>query len=340
MKQHKSVVYGLSMLVALTMTACGTKEAPNQSSTNNSEQPSTSKQMTSSSVEDEGFIPQNLTELSSEELVKTITEFGHRMSGSEENAKVGKLIKTYFEKVGLQPYKNDSYYHSFNANSGISFRDPDTGKEQSIDLQGNLENVVAKIKGEDSTKAIIVSAHFDTFFDTNGVLDNASGTAALLQASKNIMNQLQQTTYPVDMIFVAFNAEEQYLIGSQAFYEEVSKDYKEFYNINIDCVGAKDKALAYKNSHSKSTELYKDLETYLDKYQIAKGNVDYMKQGMSDNAVFQDGGRAAVILGEEELSEIIHTPKDNDLSLVDYQELDNLVKAISDFIVESNGKMY
>ncbi|CEK40098.1 peptidase M28 family protein [[Clostridium] sordellii VPI 9048] len=42
-----------------------------------------------------------------------------------------------------------------------------------------------KIKGKDSSKAVIISAHLDSL-GSKGVIDNASGVSALLDTSKNI----------------------------------------------------------------------------------------------------------------------------------------------------------
>lgn len=332
MNTKKIILSGLALSVAITTTGCGLIDS--------SKPAKAPKHIVSSSLKDDTFIPKNLTELNSEELLKTITDFGERVSATEENAKVGKLIKSYFEKIGLQPYKDNSYYHSFYAKQYVSFTDLNTNEDKNINLDGKLENVIGKINGEDSSKAIIVSAHFDAFFGTKGVLDNASGTTTLLEVAKNLAKQLEGKTFPVDIVFVGFNGEEEFLLGSEALYKELSKDYKDFYNINIDCVGLKDKPLAYKNSHAKSQKLYDAFEAYIDKYKISKGNTDYMTQGSSDNAPFQNNKKAAIVLGEDIPSGLIHTKKDNHLDLIDFQEIDNLVKAISDFIIESNGKIY
>ncbi|EPZ61130.1 hypothetical protein H476_0326 [[Clostridium] sordellii VPI 9048] len=42
---------------------------------------------------------------------------------------------------------------------------------------------------------------------------------------------------------MAFNAEEIGVLGSEYFYKEIQEEYKDFYNINIDCVGVKNKSL-------------------------------------------------------------------------------------------------
>ena len=46
----------------------------------------------------------------------------------------------------------------------------------------NISNVVGKISGKDNSTAIILTAHFDAWF--NGAVDNASGVATVLKIAK------------------------------------------------------------------------------------------------------------------------------------------------------------
>lgn len=331
MKPIKLLITSIIISLSLTLTSCISGDSPKKSA-----------HILSSSIKDSEFIPSNLKELNTEDLLRAITEVGpNRLSGSKQNAVAGKLIESYFKEIGLTPYKNDSYFHKFHAdNGGISFISKYTDEETPY-LKGSLENVVGKIKGQDSTKAIIISAHFDSVIDTTGVIDNASGTTAVLQIAKQLKERLNGKTFPVDIIFIGFNGEEDGLLGSQEFFKEVSKEYKDIYNINLDCVGAKNVPLALKNKHQKSDQLYKDILPYIQKYNIEHDvNLDYTEEGTSDHASFQDGGKAAIGVGEKLAYDVLHTTKDTNLGLIDHEELNNLINAISDFIIDSNGKMY
>lgn len=293
----------------------------------------------SSEVTDSSFIPKNLLELSTEDLLKTFTDLGIKIGPGETNAKAGRFIKEYFEKSGLQPYKDGSFYNKFYASQEIDIVDNERNLT-SPKLNGYVENIVGKIKGKDSSKAIVVSAHFDTFLNTKGVLDNASGTITLMKIGKILTEKLKGEQPPVDIILVAFNNEERLLLGSQYFYGELSADYKEFHNINIDCVGLKDKDLAYKNTHKESEELFKAFAPYLDKYRIARGEISYASLGESDHTTFQQKQKAAINLIDELPPSRIHTPNDDTLEGIDTSELEKLANAISDFIISDNGKIY
>ena len=62
--------------------------------------------------------------------------------------------------------------------------------------------------------------------------------------------------------------------------------------------------------------------------------------GTSDHAVFQEDGRAAIVLGESGLLGFTNTRQDKDLDLLDFPELNRLADAVADFIETSNGKIY
>lgn len=90
-------------------------------------------------------------------------------------------------------------------------------------------NVVARLPGLDASgETVLFSAHHDHFGicrpDSaedricNGAVDNASGTAALLETARSLA---AGPRLPRDMLFVATTAEEDGLLGAQAFVQAV-----------------------------------------------------------------------------------------------------------------------
>lgn len=71
-------------------------------------------------------------------------------------------------------------------------------------------NVVAQFSAENPK--LILGAHFDSVPGSPGANDNASGTAAILEMARRLPAELRQQIY-----FVSFDAEEDGLIGSNAF---------------------------------------------------------------------------------------------------------------------------
>lgn len=298
-----------------------------------------SKVYNQSNTQQDTVIGANVGELSPERVVNDMYDLPNRFAGTKSNARAVQYVRNFFREIGLEPYEGDTYYHSF---YGEYLK---CSRFFMLQVNGTVENVAGMIKGIDSTKAVVVSAHLDSFLG-KGVVDNASGVAALLNTAKILSRDLQSGSYPVDIIFVSFNAEESGLLGSQALYEDMSQRYTEFYNINMDCVGVKDKALAMKNEFPNSEKLYKEFLPFLDKYNIPYENIVYAADedgdavGNSDNLVFQENGRAAIVLGETQLVGFTNTRKDKDLTLMDYKELVRLTNAVADFIISSDGRIY
>jgi aminopeptidase YwaD len=98
-------------------------------------------------------------------------------------------------------------------------------------------NVIARAAGEGSRK-VVVCAHYDTWFDTPGALDNAAGVSALLA--------LAGMLEPAGVELVAFNGEDHYAAPGQVNYLAAGTEDIE-YVINIDGIAAAGKlnSLAY-----------------------------------------------------------------------------------------------
>lgn len=279
----------------------------------------------------------DVEQLSAEKIIRDMAGFSNRYAGSKDNSSAVQYIRNYFNGIGLEPFYDESYYQSFESDYLKCSR------YFMVNVHGTIENVIGKIKGKNSTKAVVISAHMDSFL-SKGVLDNASGTAVLLKTAQKLSQEFQPEEYPIDIIFAAYNAEESGLIGSSAFYQELSNEYRDFYNINLDCVGARDKPLAVKNEHETSSELYREFIPFLDQYEIPYKNVMYAANsdgevtGTSDHEIFQEHGHAAIILGEDDIIGIVHSKQDNSMENLDFDEIDRLISAVVEFIKASDGK--
>lgn len=126
-----------------------------------------------------------------------------RMINTVGGTKAANYIKNHFIGVGVEPFV-----------------------EGYLDTVGgaHLKNVVALVKGTDATLAnqfIVVGGHYDHVGTTKegainrGADDNASGTAVMMELAGFFAEN--PTKRP--MIFVAFDGEEQGLLGSKQFVE-------------------------------------------------------------------------------------------------------------------------
>ncbi|MDI6770334.1 MAG: M20/M25/M40 family metallo-hydrolase [Anaerolineales bacterium] len=153
-----------------------------------------------------------------------MNEIGARWSGSAEEAEAGQYIVAAFAQMGYA-----SEFQPFSA----------TGDEgEAIDSA----NIIA-VKEGDSSKVIIVGAHYDSGEEGRGADDNGSGVAVMLAAAGLVAD----APTPYTLYFIAFGAEEAGLFGSDAFVSALGageiQDIVLF--INLDSVSAGDIAYVY-----------------------------------------------------------------------------------------------
>lgn len=165
------------------------------------------------------------------DLLKTFNaKYNGRKAGSAQEYAAAQFIMDELESFGysvtFQPY---------NTKNGVS------------------QNVIATKSGSDTSKQIIVGAHYDSSMAGYGIDDNASGVAAMLEAAKYYSTK----TPSCNIVFVAFGAEEIGLVGSKYFVDSMSEDdiAKTKFMVNIDTIAAGDKMYAYGGEDETSKQL-------------------------------------------------------------------------------------
>jgi hypothetical protein len=210
--------------------------------------------------------------------------------------------------------------------------------KSSLSIQSKtVSNVIGILKGWDPTlPPLILSAHFDHVgFDADGTiypgaLDNASGAAMLLECVNAVKNSgsTQRT-----VIFAAFNAEEEGLIGSSYFVQHPPMDISHGECINFDMVGsAKDLPLSLLCCDTRT--LFSNEIAGIAKSLMVNTNMLY--EANSDHVPFTAAGINSLTLIHDDV-EKIHTPYDT----IENVSLDNLrdVAAIMDNYLAYDGKV-
>jgi hypothetical protein len=104
-----------------------------------------------------------------------------------------------------------------NPRNNASVRDMLAGAFQrqglSVQVQGPYRNVVALPQGASGQPVSVIAAHYDSVPDCPGADDNASGLAVMLECAR----VLAQSDSRPPVAFIAFNAEEDGLLGSRDF---------------------------------------------------------------------------------------------------------------------------
>lgn len=109
----------------------------------------------------------------------------------------------------------------------------------------NGYNIAGYLEGTDTTKAILIGAHYDHIGSTkkktnndsirNGADDNASGVALMIELARHFSTNEKLRG---NLIFTGFGAEEYHMIGSKYFIENMpKKPFQLKYMINYDMLG-------------------------------------------------------------------------------------------------------
>jgi aminopeptidase YwaD len=105
--------------------------------------------------------------------------------------------------------------------TGLSIKDASTAKLviKSKSSLGTTRNIIGRIAGARKEK-IILAAHYDTVFNTNGAFDNASGISVMLTIAEEIA---KRKTWDTSFEFIAFSSEEYLGLGDEVYLQQ----YKE-----------------------------------------------------------------------------------------------------------------
>lgn len=211
-------------------------------------------------------------------------------------------------------------------------------------LKENVQanNIVGAIKGKDSSKALVLSAHFDHIGNIDnkifkGAIDNASGTSLLLDLSKKLKEHYSENPPEHDIVICFFNGEESNLQGSSAFVNTLVKDYSDLYNINITSIGIKDDVnTIFSTTDNKENELMVDLKNHFDKNAYkSKIGTSYSP---SDHDAFIRKNIIAVNISNESMDKV-HTLEDT-LDEIDFKYLKNTSNVLFDFIANNKKSTY
>ncbi|MGD8277583.1 MAG: M20/M25/M40 family metallo-hydrolase [Gemmatimonadota bacterium] len=129
-----------------------------------------------------------------------------RRSGTAGAERARRYIEARLRALGVEPLGSEGYRQAFPLPGGRVSARPDG------------INLVGRIAGTDTSRAIVVTAHYDHLGVRNGQVyngadDNASGVAAMLAVARALRRESPQHT----ILLVALDAEESGLLGARAF---------------------------------------------------------------------------------------------------------------------------
>ena len=183
--------------------------------------------------------------------------------------------------------------------------------------------LIASRKVANPKGTIVICAHMDSKYNTDGALDNASGVATMLYAAKGI----ETDRYNIDI--VPFNSEEYYDPQGELFYlEEIQKSNKEVsLLVNIDTVAHVGSKVAVASFNLTENEQMEFENTMRSCTNIVNGQPWYA----GDHAAFAYSGAKCILLSASDLFEgclsYTHCPKDT-IDLVDATLIENAAEFI------------
>lgn len=202
--------------------------------------------------------------------------------------------------------------------------------------KAEVNNITAFHKGIHSYRpSIVITAHYDhvgtdAFGNIyHGALDNASGTAFILELSRYIKNL---GTSDKDIIFVAFNAEEFGCLGSKAFVDNNYQNIKNSKIYNFDMIGSYKtlplSIMGGKNDNE-ATSLIRNLSKSFKERNIS---YNHSYEDSSDHEYFRKMGIEAVTFSQNDV-ERIHTPEDKS-NFIGQSSIYDAFKAFSNILLE------
>ncbi len=126
-----------------------------------------------------------------------------RPVGSAHHDQVRDYIVKQLTDLGLEPQIQRS--NIINQESGGEF------------FGGSIENIVARLKGTDAGKALMLVGHYDSVPTGPGASDDASSVAAMLETLRALKSG---PALENDLIFLFTDGEELGLLGAKAFVQE------------------------------------------------------------------------------------------------------------------------
>lgn len=227
-------------------------------------------------------------------------------------------------------YCTDDVFNEIKAGAEIGHR-----VEVSVDYayeEVEVPNVVGIIPGSDESlkdEFIIIGAHLDHVGDNMngtynpGAYDNASGISGLLETAKVLNNNKIKPKKSI--VFIAFNGEEEYLLGSKYYVENPIYPLDKSILINLDCIGVKtDVPLELDYNSTVSIDL---VDKFYKLAQELEMDCKKVKEGGGDHKSFDEKGVQSVLLIDWD-SFTLHTINDTVENAISEERLEKTIKLI------------
>lgn len=224
--------------------------------------------------------------------LENLTDFGPRVTTTQECDDAGEYIYNEFLKMGIDSQKHEWGDESFYGTT----------------IEGTIFGI-----DPSSDEIYIICAHYDTVSGTPGADDDGSGTVAVMSAAY----LMSQYAFQHTVKFVAFSGEEQGLWGSRYYAFESSDNSENIAGVlNLDMIGFAisedddDKVKIYENDESAwitdyTIDVASSYESYIE-LEVLPSGYSYG----SDHASFWQAGYNAIFYAEYNYNDYYHSSRD------------------------------
>jgi len=171
-----------------------------------------------------------------------------------------------------------------------------------------VRNLIVRVPGQDSTQAILVSAHYDSEENAPGANDNGTAVAAMLETLRAVKSFPKLKN---DLIFLFSDAEEIGLLGAKAFMEKHPLAAKVKVNLNFEARGADGPSVLFETSEKNGWLIHEYAKTP-DAFGTSLGYEIYkLLPNNTDYSVFKQKEIAGLNFAYIGKHTHYHTPLDN-----------------------------
>ncbi len=264
----------------------------------------------------------------------------------------GEVTAQIFENSGISPSDFEEKAATSLTESSVPLKEKMVGISVNVKSEKLLvRNVLGMIPGKDTTKSIIVGAHYDHLGIRNdniynGADDNASGTAGILAIARYWKESGVKPAF--NLVFAAWTAEEKGLLGSSYFiHHNKVNPQNTLLKINFDMISRSapedSTRLVVSVGTVKGSDGLKELATRKNMLLSPPFSLDLWEcseHGGSDYAPFAEQ-RVPVMTFFSGFQEDYHTTRDISVK-VDFDKMENILKlangCLEGFMEESEGK--
>ena len=312
----------LSMILLLTGCSESKKLSTNQSEDNNQ-----IKYKSKDITINENLLKENIKKISS----------NVRNYGSDGEIESSEYINNQLTKYGysvmfqeFDVYKQDQYT-TVQSETNLDYLNNNFYNSDSI---GKARNIIATQRNFDKNKkTLYLTAHYDSTSDTIGIVDNASGSATLLELARVLSDYNDE--FNIGIVF--FSAEEYFRSGSRKFVSSLDEDEKNniLGCINIDMVGEKGKGPIIMQTVNGENNI---MSIMMDKLTNKEFNLS--GRGSSDDLSFYMGEIPVINLCNDYAKARLYDDAEDNIESIDFNQIKELCESILNAITDFKLSMY